>query len=75
MLRQKEHSRSLMKSIKRIGPMTDLYGTPLVTLEMFDSTFSILISCNLSERKAIIDEMSKLGSQIWSNLKMSLLYA
>ena len=72
-LSERTYSRSLMKNIKRIGPMTDPCGTPLVTLEICDSTFSILICWNLSERKALIHEMSKSGRSIWRKLKRSLL--
>ena len=62
-----------MKSIKRIGSGTDPRRTPLVTLEICESTNSILICWNLSERKAVIHEMSKSGRPIWHNLKMRLL--
>ena len=62
-----------MTSIQRIGPRTDHCGTPLVTLEICDSTFSFLICWKLSERKAVIHEMSMSGRSIWRNLKMSLL--
>ena len=72
-LSERTYSRSLMKSKKRIGTRTDPCGTPLATLEICDSTFSILICWNLSERRAIIHEMSKAGRPIWHNLKMSLL--
>ena len=61
------YSRSLMKSIKRIGPRTDPCGTPLVTLEIGDLTFSILLCWNLSERKAVIHEMNKSGRPSWRN--------
>ena len=72
-LSERTYSRSLLKSIKIIGLRTDPCGIPLMTLEMFDSTFSILICGNLSERKVVIDEMSMSGRPIWHNFKMSLL--
>ena len=72
-LSERTYSRLLMKSIKRIGPRIDPCGTPPATLEISDLTFSIIICWNLSERKAVIHEMSKSGRLIWRNLKMSLL--